>query len=648
MSKYLLSRLLICLSFLPAAAQTRAGEKYLVELQTDKKVIHVENLEIPDNTPLIEFLQMIPELVVREGEEFLEGFDIFLDSKSVAYNQNVLLSTMKLQEIKEIEISTSVTAAQQRNGMAGSVKIISRNMEEGLSGTLSTNVSTLTNVTPNLNINYRSGKVELRGNVGVQYLSVKQPYQFYKESPPTTTVGRDTVLAGYFEETARIHLQYAPSSRDKIKLWILESMDLTDKTTVSHLTDIEKKPGMGDNTYVITDGVDTSFSKLSCFNFSALSEYEHIFRNDMKFNISADYIQERNYSGKKSLEGVVPEVPQTIRTEIKLTTPFLSPGVRKFDLEVGGNAEYGINDFAKTNSRTLYASPFATLKLSLPNWKAEAGFRYQYYGFDFERSMEGLFSKGQNDFTFNFNSLWQIASHHALRFFVTKNIVRPTFEQMYPSFYWDLQRGTYVRGNPNLQPASMYSFNLDYITDQAIGEHYFIADVAAGYDRVDGLVNTTQLFDSEYKKYYLTYVNTGINNILTAKANLMYTYGIFSASLAGNWYHNFTKNEGVTDNIDNFNIAFSPIFSFQDNWTLSGTLRYNNGITNNTTREGECLYARIRINKTFGKWILSAALSDIFGYQGERYEYSGGAFIYTEYDQYPRYFELGATYRIGH
>lgn len=646
MPKHLLSCFLIYLSFLPVAAQVQTND-YAVELQTDKKVIYVEKLEIPDNTPLLEFLQMVPELVVREGEEFLEGYDIFLDSKSVAYNKNVLLSTMKLQEIKKIEISTSATAAQQRNGMAGSVKIISRDMEEGISGTLTTNASTLLNITPNLNLNYRSGKVELRGNVGIQYLSANQPYKFYRESPPTATLGRDTVRTDYFEETARIHLQYTPSSRDKIKLWVLESLDLTGKNTVSSLIDFEKKPGMGDNTYVIADGRDTSFSKVSLFNFSALSEYEHIFRNDMKFNLSADYIQERRRSGNKSLERVAPEVPQTIRTEIKLTTPFLSPGARSLNLEVGGNAEYGINDLSKTHSRTLYASPFATLKFSSPGWKAEAGLRYQYYGFDFERSMEGLFSKGQNDFTFNFNSLWQIASHHALRFFVTKNIIRPTFEQMYPSFYWDLNRGIYVRGNSSLKPASMYSFNLNYIADWSIGEHYFIADAAAGYDRVDGLVNTKQLFDSEYKKYYLTYVNTGINNILTAKANLIYSYGIFSASLAGNWYHNFTKNEGIADNIDNFNIAFSPIFSFHHNWTLSGTLRYNNGIISNTTREGECIFARIRVNKTFGKWILSAAFSDIFGYMGERYEYSGGSYTYTEYDQYPRYFEIGATYRIG-
>lgn len=646
MPKHLLSCLLIFLSLLPAAVQGQARD-YTVELQTDKKVIHIESLGLPDNTPLIEFLQMVPELVVRECEEFLEGYDIFLDSKSVAYNKDVLLSTMKLQEIKEIEISTSATAAQQRNGMAGSVKIISRNMEEGLSGNLTANASTLLNVTPNLNINYRSGKVELRGNVGVQYLSAEQPYKFYRESPPTATLGRDTVRTDYFEETARIHLQYTPSSRDKIKLWVLESCDLIDKTTVSNLVDVEHTPNMGDNAYVIGNGTDTSFSKLSSFNFSALSEYEHIFRNNMKFNLSADYIQERKYSGNKSLESVAPEVPQTIRTEIKLTAPFLSPGVRSLNLEVGGNAEYGINDLSKTQSRTLYASPFATLKFSSPEWKAEAGLRYQYYGFDFERLTEGLFSKGQNDFSFNVNSLWQIASHHALRFFVTKNIIRPTFEQMYPSFYWDLNRGIYVRGNPSLKPATMYSFNLEYITDWSIGEHSFIADASAGYDRVDGLVNTTQKFDGEYKKYYLTYVNTGINNILTAKANLIYTYGIFSVSLAGNWYHNFTKNEGVSDNIDNFNIAVSPIFSFRRNWTLSGTLRYNNGITSNTKREGECFYARIRVNKTFGKWILSAAFSDIFGYLGERYEYTGGKFTYTEYDQYPRYFEIGATYRIG-
>ena len=180
-----------------------------------------------------------------------------------------------------------------------------------------------------------------------------------------------------------------------------------------------------------------------------------------------------------------------------------------------------------------------------------------------------------------------------------------------------------------------------------MGQHGFVTNLSLGYDKVDGLVNMVQRYDDGRQRFYLTYANSGNDDILTAKGNLIYSYGIFSAALAGNWYHNMKKTDRKSDNIDNFNISLSPVFRFSNDWTLSGTLRYNNAVVRNDSKIGSCIYSYLRLSKTFKKWIVSAMLSDIFDYVSENYEYKEGGYYYTMYDQYPRYFEIGVTYRIG-
>lgn len=638
----------IAIFFLLLPCLAALAQDYTVELQPDKKVIYVAQLGLAENTPLLEVLYLIPELVVREGNEFLSGYDVLLDSKSVSFNKDVLLSTMKLYEVEKIEISTSATASQQRNGMAGEIKIVSRSMSEGFSGSVSTNLNTLWTAYPNLNLNYRTDKLELRGNLGLQYYSGGTSNYFGQDTPPTFEVGEENNRERYFQETARLYLKYNFSEKDQLKLWVLESHGLDNKDSFVKSIFSEERPQYGEFIYRVTESADTNYNKSSKLNFSAFAEYEHIFRDEMKFTLSADYIGDRNKSGTETLEGAPLEAPKVIRSEGKFVLPFLPAGDRSLNMTVGGNLEYDINDRAKIESRSYYASPLLELKYNSDQWKVNSGVRYQYYNFTYEKSRRGLLLGGNKDLTFNVNTLWQMAEHHALRFFVTKNIMRPSSDQMYPVIEWDFRRKSYVRGNEDLQPSSMYSFELNYITDWNLRNHNFILNLSFGYDRADGLVTMIQKYDTERRKFYLTYANSGVNDIFNAKFDFLYRYGIFAVSFAGNWYHNVTNNNGNRDNIDNFNIAASPVFSFHNNWTLTGTFRFNNAVIRNDSRIGECLYSNIRLSKSFGKWVVNAALSDIFGYQSENFEYRDGGLYYSVYDQYPRCIEVGVTYRIGY
>lgn len=642
MKRYLFSVILALFAVTCAVAQD-----YAIELQPDKKVVYVDRLGLAENTPVVEVLRMFPELVVREGEEYLSGYDVFLDDKSIAYNKDVLLATMKLYEIEKIEISTSATASQQVNGMAGSIKVVSRPMMEGFSGNLSVGANTLWDVYPNVNLNYRTDKLEVRGNVGLDAYSGKQTSYYEDKNFDLYQEGTETSNGKFFQETARLYLKYSPTKKDQLKVWILESFGADRRESFINGTDMERLPEIGANICRVADFADSSFSVSSKLNFSAFAKYEHTFRDEMKLSVTADFIQDNSRKGTMNLDGSFPEKPKRLKSEAKFVLPFLPAGEKSLNLEAGGNVEYNIKDKTEEEDKSFYASPFMTLKYKSRRWKVDAGIRYQYYDFVFDKYRQDIFNGGSKNITFNVNTLWQMADHQALRFFVTKNIVRPSSSQMYPVIEWDRSRGSYIIGNRDLKPSSMYSFNLDYISDWKTGDHNFVAEAGIGYDRADGLVNMVQCYNTEYERYMLTYVNAGVNDILKAKADFLYRYGIFSVSLAGNWYHNIKNEEGLKDNIDNFNVSLSPIFCFRNDWTLSGTFRYNNAVVSRNSRLGECFFSYFRLSKTLGRCIISATFSDIFGYTSENYEYREGGYHYMMYDQYPRCFDIGVTYRIG-
>lgn len=623
------------------------AQNYAIELLPDKKVIHVDNLGLAENTPIIEVLRMLPELTVREGEEYLSGYDVSLDDKSVAYNKDVLLSTMKLYEVEKIEISTSATASQQVNGMAGSIKIVSRTMKEGFSANLSVGANTLWDVYPNVNLNYRTDKLEVRGNVGLDAYSGKQISYYEDENFDLYQEGIETNIGKSFQETARLYMKYSPTKKDQFKVWILESFGAGRRNSFVNGTDRERLPKIGEDICRVADFADSSFSVASKLNFSAFARYEHTFRDEMKFSVTADFIQDKSRKGSLNLDGATPDKPSTLKSEAKFVLPFLPAGEKSLNLEMGGNIEYNVKDKTDEENKSFYSSPFMALKYRSGRWKVDAGIRYQYYDFVFDKSRQNIFNGGSKNITFNVNTLWQMADHQALRFFVTKNIVRPSSFQMYPVLEWDRSRGSYIIGNRDLRPSSMYSFDLDYITDWKAGDHNFVAEAGIGYDRADGLVNMVRRYNAEYERDVLTYVNTGVNDILKADADFLYRYGIFSVSLAANWYHNIKNEEGGKDDIDNFNISLSPIFCFRNSWTLSGTFRYNNAVISRNSRLGECFYSYFMLSKTLGKCIIFATFSDIFGYASENYEYREGGYHYTMYDQYPRNIEIGVTYRIG-
>ncbi|MCQ2177232.1 MAG: outer membrane beta-barrel family protein, partial [Bacteroidales bacterium] len=633
------------LALLPCVAAP--AQDYAVELLPDKKVIYVDKLGLPGNTSLMEVLRMLPELVVREGNDFLIGYDVFLDSKSLAHNKNGMLATMKLFEVEKIEISTSAVAAQQRNGMAGAITIVSREMPRGLSGSVTTNLNTLWEAYPNANINYSSDKLEVRANLGLEYYNGGSENYFEKEQGLRRDVGNDTISERTFQETARVYLKYKFTDKDQLKLWVLESYGLDNRDTYISSTNTHRLPDVGEDICRVMHLRDTDYVRMSKMNLGAFTEYEHTFREDMKLSLSADYIQDSNREGQHSLDGVVPDVPKTLRAESRMTLPLYVQGVKKLKMDFGGNTDYNIIDRETARGRALYMSPFLEFDYNSTKLKLNAGARYQHYGYSYGRPEREPDSRATDGLTYNLNTLWQMAPHHALRFLTTRNLIKPSLEQVYPQLRSTDVTGPYVGGGKGIRVPAMYSFELDYITDWVTGGHSFVANLGFSYDYVDGLGDVVQKFDDQNRKFYQAYSNTGVNNIFKSRANLIYSYGILSVGLAGNWFHNIKTLDDGTDHVDSFNLAVSPVFSFSNSWTLSGTFRYNNAQTSRDSRIGECLYSNLRLSKTCGNWIFSAVFCDIFGYVSRNYEYLDGGYVYTVYDQYPRCLELGITYRIG-
>ena len=636
---------LLFATYVPASAQ-----EYAVEITNDKKIIHVKNFDLPDNSSLEELLMMLPEFTNRDGDEMLAGYDVRLDGKSVAELRDVILSKTLLYEVEKIEISTSPTASQQRNGTAGVINIVPAALSSGISGSASLVASTSWNLMPDVSLNYKGDKLEVRGNFGLEYSAPTTSSLFEKTTAMETLTGADTTSLKYLQETARLQLKYTPSKKDVLKMWLWESWDRESsemrgiQSIAGMRPDLSHLANSGSTLYDYREQPLSSSSMNEDFNFTAIAQYEHSFIDDFKVVLSADYVLNNQKVRNAPASDLTVSKPQSVKGEAKFVVPFFRKEENYLKLECGANVDYNRQS---DKNYSLFSSPFAELQFKTKDVSLKAGIRHQFQRRTVEAYGQTDFIKADDDYTCNLNAFWQIVPHHALRLMAVRNIIRPSIDKYFPELTWDAQRSMYLKGNNSLASTLVRSLDCCYIFDRRGAQSYLVTNFGFGYDRVDGLVEEYTVFDEDLSLFYNTYRNSGINDIFNVKGNFIYQYDVFSLSLAANFYHNNMKLSSGHDKYNYFNISLSPVVKLKKDWSLSAQALYNSKVHRASSTLGDCLCVSVVLNKNVGRWSFRAALRDVFDYQTDDFEDNGIYVMRSSYDLYTRCLTLGLSYRIG-
>ena len=626
-----------------------AAQDYSLEMLPDKMVIHVEKLGLQSTSSVKELLMMIPALSGRNGDdESFGAYDLQVDGKSTGTSREVILNQTKLYEIDKVEISNSPTVTQQKNGEGGVINIVFKKMAaDGHEGKVSFAVTTNPYFIPGLNYNFKKRKLELRSSVAMEYYNPDRVDIYSSRSPGCLVSGADTLKNPAMQETVRLDLIFKPTENDELKAWLWESFSASDNNITEYRhSRYDKKDEVGPGWEFVTDSSTHSISKERRLNLTAAVNYRHVFGNVGKLELDADYNLSRN-TLKEDGDRTV-EIPNILNTGLKFEANVLNRNALVLKLEAGENYNLSYNKRTLYDSRIVLFSPYMNFKYESRRLTGQLGLRYQNYTRNTITSGASTDNTPDRDITGNLNVVWQLAQSQALRFIVSRNLIRPTDEMAY-----SVMPGRYMltlTDVSKLHNAYIHSVELGYIRDWHKEDFDIVMHLNLGYDYADGLFET-RVSDAPQvvpvpSFFIKKIVNSGINNIFKMDVSGMAQFSNFSLTLAGNFFSNIMRENGEHEHYNYFNISMIPTLRFAGDWTLGGRGIYNSEISRANSYIGDCIYAQLNLTKTFGRWHLYAELSDIFDYDSDDYARSGNQEMYWKYDMYKRYLGVGAIYKF--
>lgn len=628
--------ILLCQVFVFSNAN---AQNYALEVLPDKEVIYINKLALPGNLSVKDLLLMYPSILNRNVENAIERYEVQLDNKTIgAANDEILVAT-KLREIEKIEISSSPSVTQQKNGQGGVINLIlNKPEEEGVSGSASLFTFTSVDVMPTMNLDYKRGGLLIRSKFNFEYYNAEKDYEINEKDILYEINSKKWVRDNYWDQAAKVDLVYtSPSGNDVFKFWLSEVADRNDNTTrVNQHRILDKTAEIGEGWTFNEYSESEDKVRTRMFALMAASQYEHFFGKDHRIKLACDY----NYSRMKDIRDEDKEqtiYPKNFQAEMQYKVPLLR-GDYSLIMESGANYTGSADKVYAQKQSSVYASPYLNLKYKHGEWAINAGARYQYY----------KYLTSRKDWTFNLNAVWQMLDHHALRFIGTKNVARPSESMLDPSFVKSPLDGSWHLGNPDLRPSSIYTAAVKYIHDWTQGTSSFIFAFGFGYHYThDGIETVNVNWDNRLIPY-VTYINSNIKRTLVADVNLVYNYDIFSCTFTGNYFR--SREHGFDDSEDKyryFNLSLSPVFRFRHQWSLGSRMIYNSRVKALNSTEGECFFMCINLNKTFGQWSLFAEMADIFGYKTWDETFTGESHVMnTGHHLYQRHVALGFTYKF--
>ena len=214
------------------AQTSKAG----VVIDVDKKIIRPRVLGLSAGYTLQEILELMPEILDRGNRDMLSRYTLQVDDISVGQSKDVVLTSLRAEEIDFIEIMQSPTVSVQQNGEGGVINVHLKPIEKDFHGSamadVYTNFHNTADVSPSVYFTYGGEKWQMRANLVMEYY---RPTAFQQmetrvhsmeiaDARDTTTWVQDTVVTNYLQQTAKVQFDYMPTHQDLLTVSVWESM----------------------------------------------------------------------------------------------------------------------------------------------------------------------------------------------------------------------------------------------------------------------------------------------------------------------------------------------------------------------------------------------------------------------------------------
>lgn len=631
----------------------------ILNLEPGKKIMKVADLDLAGNITLAELLQMFPELISRDDEALLSRFDLQIDDISVKTSKDVLLTQLRAAEIKQIEVSVNPATSSQIDGQGGVIKIkLNRPKDNGFLGNAMLEASTTWDVNPAFKFFYNKDKFHLGGIVSGQYYQPRDKNAVFQTYSPDYEY-REYVSQvddyKYGTQYANVHMDYAFNERNNLRAWINEGYSKNNHNIVNSVdssgTIISKNNRQHFDEFFVSAGIKYKYVD-QLFTFETELSYDYLPSAYTKYQGRNDKMVEDYYDNyqqhglKYMAKGIFRLIPTTDHQKCEMTLGLntnyepkhftFTDIIDTFDYTILGD-----ENILDAKTKSIYVSPYLELNAKYGPCFFKGGVRYQFYQYDITANNGENFKKPQNKVTAFLNFGWQIAPHHHLSVILDKSLKRPDNQMVYPFVFYDPASGSLMKGNPDLRTEDIYTASLDYQYDFSKNGHTVLAGAGLRYNRVNSAI-------SVISTEYTSYINDGYCDVINATAMAVYGKGPFKVFLTGNLLQNWSTISDKKNSNFSYNVALTPMLSFQGEWRVSGMFEYNSNIKTMYTDQGKYFYSEVRLNKGFKAWQIFMKLTDNFHRVVEDVEYkaSGNVVYKSHYLHFPG-FGLGASFTFG-
>lgn len=491
------------------AAVTVVHRKPFIEQKIDKTVINVDAAVSNVGATALEVLEKSPGVMVdKDGNISLKGKQsvlVMMDGRPTYLTGEQLanlLKSMPASSIDQIELVTNPSAKYDAAGNSGIINIkTKKNKQRGLNGTLTLNYGqgAYWKTNNSANLNYRTGKFNFFANGGYSIWNGFQELDIRREfSDPGTKA-----TTAIFEQ-----LSFMRNRNKNYNMKFGADYFLSKKTTLGIVLNGNFSPEdqRGINTsYMmdassVTDSIISSTSsnkdlwKNKSINLNVRHQFDSTGReisadvdyitygsNSTQLFVNSTYDPNWKLRYQEQLSGRLPididiysakvDYAHPLKKGAKLEAGFKTSFVNTVNVAAYSNLQNDAwqPDYDKSNNfdyKENILAGYLNYNRQIKKFGVQAGLRYEHTKYD--GVQHGNPTKPDSSFSRRYGSLFptlfvSYAANDKNTFAVSygRRIDRPAYQDLNP-FLFFLDKYTYVRGNPYLQPQFTHNIELTH------------------------------------------------------------------------------------------------------------------------------------------------------------------------------------------
>lgn len=567
---------------------TVSSKKPMVEVKADRMILNVEGTINAVGNDALELLRKSPGVTVDKDDNISlsgkNGVQIYIDGKPSPLSGTDLanyLKSLQSAQIESIELITNPSAKYEAAGNAGIINIrLKKNKAFGFNGSVNAgyNIGVYSKYNGGLALNYRYKKVNIFGNYNYSRNKNESKFNLYRTTSADSSFDQKSVNVNENKNHGfKAGIDYYATSRSTFGIMVNGTLSDNSFNNLSK-THIAYMPSKLVDRLLIAD--NKSEGNRDNVNFNANYRYTDTLGREL--NIDADYgfYNGKNHqlqpneiydaTGSTLLQSEVYNIYTPSEIDIYSLKVDYEQNFKKGRLGYGGKVSYvttdntfqrffednatskvdHLNNFQyEENINAVYVNYNRQFKgvmlqagVRIENTNSDGhslGFRYDYESGVYlpidsllERNYTNAFPSAAITFNKNPMKQWSIT--------YSRRIDRPSYQNLNP-FEFNLDKYTFQRGNPNLQP--QYT-NILSVTNV----YKYKLTTTLSYSHVNDVFSIIP--KSEGTKAYITTENVAKQDIVSLNVSMPVMYKKYSLFFNVNSYYSHFKGDAPDYHVD--------------------------------------------------------------------------------------------------